>query len=102
MLPDERDAAYLWDMLDAARVICEFTKGMDLEQYLRDRMTQAAVERKAGIIGEAARQISDAYKKAHPEVPWRKIISYAMCSFTNTEMLFRNGCGFWFLNASRN
>lgn len=75
MLPDERDAAYLWDMLDSARVICEFTKGMDLDQYLHDRRTQSAVERKAGIIGEAARQISDAYKKAHPEVPWRKIIA---------------------------
>jgi uncharacterized protein with HEPN domain len=53
MLPDERDAAYLWDMLDAARDICEFTKGMDSDKYLRDSITQAAVERKAGIIGDS-------------------------------------------------
>jgi len=75
MQPDARDAAYLWDILDAAEDICKFTKDMDLDQYLRDRMTQAAVERKAGIIGEAARQISNSYKKTHPEVPWRKIIA---------------------------
>ena len=75
MLPNERDAAYLWDMMDAARTICEFTKGMDLDQFLRDRRTQAAVERLTGIIGEAARRISDAYKMCYPEIPWRKIIS---------------------------
>ena len=31
MQPDERDAAYLWDMLDAARTIREFTSGVQFE-----------------------------------------------------------------------
>ena len=27
------------------------------------------------IIGEAARNVSDEVKRAHPEIPWRRIIS---------------------------
>ena len=54
---DERDAAYLWDMLDAARTIREFTLGIRLEDYLQDEMRQMAVEQGVEIIGEAARRI---------------------------------------------
>jgi len=35
---------------------------------------QAAVERKLEIIGEAARGVSDDFRRDHPEVPWRGII----------------------------
>ncbi len=31
MPPEDRDAAYLWDMLDAARTIQEFTVGVSLD-----------------------------------------------------------------------
>jgi uncharacterized protein with HEPN domain len=34
-----------------------------------------AVERKVEIFGEAARRISRATQKAHPEIPWRKIMA---------------------------
>ncbi len=37
-------------------------------------MLQAAVERKLEIIGEAARGVSDDFRRDHPEVPWRGII----------------------------
>ena len=55
MRPDDRDPGYLWDMLDAARTIREFTTGVTVEAYLRDRKLQLAVERALEIIGEAAR-----------------------------------------------
>jgi uncharacterized protein with HEPN domain len=32
MLPEDRDAAYLWDMLDAARAILNFTKTTSFER----------------------------------------------------------------------
>ena len=54
MPPEDRDPAYLWDMLEAARLVEEFIEGMTLEQFLQDRKTQAAVERNVEIIGEAA------------------------------------------------
>ncbi|MBI3611383.1 MAG: DUF86 domain-containing protein [Nitrospirae bacterium] len=74
MRPDKRDAAYLWDMLDAARSVLDFTAGVRFEQYLQDRKLQLAVERCLEILGEAARNLSDSFKKAHPEIAWQGII----------------------------
>lgn len=75
MRPEERDAAYLWDMLDAARLIEGFTTGVRFEQYMDDRKLQLAVERALEIIGEAARRVSEEFKDSHPEIPWRAIIA---------------------------
>lgn len=75
MQPDERDSGYLWDMLDAARAVQRFTAGVDREAYLSNRMMQLAVERCVQAIGEAARRVSEDFKAAHPEIPWRQIIA---------------------------
>ena len=74
MQPDQRDAAYLWDMLDAARTVEQLISGLDFTQYSNDRRTQLAVERSLEIIGEAARRVSASFRDAHPEIPWRQII----------------------------
>ena len=74
MRPDERDAAYLWDMLDAALAIKEFTAEMNYDQYIYDKRTSMAVERAVEIIGEAARNITEDFKQVHPEIPWAGII----------------------------
>ncbi len=70
-----RDPANLWDMLEAAEKIRHFLTGKTLEDFLRDDMLRAAVERNRGIIGEATRRISEEVKQEHPEIPWRKIIA---------------------------
>lgn len=75
MPPENRDAAYVWDMLDAARTIQEFTTGVSLEDYLLDRKLQLAVERALEIIGEAARLVSPELKAQHPDIPWRQIVA---------------------------
>ncbi len=74
MRPEDRDKAYLWDMLDAALAIDEFVGGKTIEDYRTNRMLRAAVERQVEIIGEAARRISESTRHAHPEVPWRGIV----------------------------
>jgi len=74
MQPDQRDAAYLWDMLDAARTVEQLSSGQDFTQYSNDRRTQLAVERSLEIIGEAAGRVSTLFRNAHPEIPWRQII----------------------------
>jgi len=73
MLPDETDAGYLWDMLDAARAVQRFVASRVRDEYLRDEMLQAAVERKIEIVGEAARKVSGPFQQAHPEIPWVRI-----------------------------
>jgi uncharacterized protein with HEPN domain len=70
-----RDAAFLLDMLNAARAVESFVKGRSAEDYLKDLMFRSAVERQIEIIGEAARGVSDDFKTAHPEIPWRPIMA---------------------------
>ena len=74
MQPDQRDKAYLWDMLDAALAVQDFVGSKTLDDYLQDRLLRGAVERHIEIIGEASRHVSDELKDAHPEIPWRAII----------------------------
>ena len=74
MRPENRDSAYIWDMLEAALSVREFVKDLTSDQFFQNRMVQAAVERQVEILGEAARRVSDPFKDAHPEIPWRRIV----------------------------
>src|SRR5271157_780234 len=69
------DAALLWDMLDAAKAIQDFVTGKTFHHYLTERMLRGAVERHLEIIGEAAKGVSKPFQKAHPEIPWHRIIA---------------------------
>jgi uncharacterized protein with HEPN domain len=75
MQPDTIDAAYLWDMLDAAKAVKEFVSHRSYQDYVADRMLRGAVERHVEIIGEAASKVSKAFRDAHPEIPWQRIIA---------------------------
>lgn len=74
MQPEERDPAYLWDMLQAAREVEAMIEDRELATFLADRVLLRAIERGVEIIGEAARRVSAPYMAAHPEIPWRQII----------------------------
>lgn len=76
MKPLERDAAYLWDMLDAAKQAAELSDGIGLDGLLNDIRTRYAIERALEIIGEAARRVSHETTAAHPEIPWKGIIGF--------------------------
>ena len=75
MQPEERDPAYLWDMIEAARPIVDFTKDLTLEQFLAagrvEEMTRLAVERELEILGEAANKVSLRFRNEHAEIPWK-------------------------------
>lgn len=77
-MPRERedptgDAARLLDMLTAARAVQSFVVNTTFNRYAADLLLRSAVERQVEIIGEAANGISEAFKLAHPEIPWRPI-----------------------------
>jgi uncharacterized protein with HEPN domain len=74
MKPEDRDAGYLWDMLETARETRELMLGITLQMLLSDNRTQRALERTLEIIGEAASRISEPMRGAHPEIPWIAII----------------------------
>jgi uncharacterized protein with HEPN domain len=69
------DQAWLLDMVEAARAVQAFIAGRTFEQYASDLFFRSAVERQVEIIGEAARGISETFKDAHPEIPWRQIMA---------------------------
>lgn len=75
MRPDEGDAAYLHDMLDACGRVERFVAGKELDDYRGDDMLRSAVERQIEIIGEAARRVSEACRNRHPDVAWRAIVA---------------------------
>ncbi len=69
-----RDEAYLLDMLLAARDAQEFARGLTREQLETSRLHQLAVLKALETIGEAAAKVSESFRAAHPEVPWREIV----------------------------
>ncbi len=74
MPPEQRDKAYLWDMLDAARQVESFMMGVSVNSYEEDRKLQLAVERLLGIIGEASRRLSEAFREKNGQIPWTSMI----------------------------
>jgi uncharacterized protein with HEPN domain len=64
---------YVKDILDAIISIESFVEGMELDSFQRDDRTASAVVRKLEIIGEAAKQVPEAVRENHPEVPWKEM-----------------------------
>jgi uncharacterized protein with HEPN domain len=71
---DQRNAALLWDILEATRRATEFTQGKTFFDYQANPLVQYAVARALEIVGEAANRISSEFQEAHPEIPWRKMV----------------------------
>lgn len=74
---DDRVRECLQDVLEQAREIQNFTSGMTFEMYQTDRKTQAAVERKFEIIGEALNRLHSADEELLEQIrDYRSIISF--------------------------
>jgi uncharacterized protein with HEPN domain len=73
---DEEDASYLWDMLQTAYDILEFTQGVSFAEYSTNKMMRMATERGFQIMGEASRRVSERFRSDHPEIPWSSIVGH--------------------------
>lgn len=71
---DKKDAALLWDMLNAATEIVQFVEGATYAEFQSNKMLRYAVERQVVVIGEAAKKVSNAFKNSHSEIPWTAIV----------------------------
>jgi len=69
-----RDAGYLLDILEAARVASGYILGKTKEEFLRDSQCQDAVIRRLEIIGEAARRVSEPTRQRISQIPWVAMI----------------------------
>ncbi len=68
-----RDAAWLFDIVQAAKRAGEYVAGMQLQEFLRSRLHQDAVLRQLEIIGEATKRLSPETRDKYPSVPWRRM-----------------------------
>ncbi|MBM4038071.1 MAG: DUF86 domain-containing protein [Planctomycetes bacterium] len=70
----QRDATYLADILDSARLAISYLAGVEYPRFAADVQLQDSVIRRLEIIGEAARRCSDETQCLWPDLPWRDMI----------------------------
>lgn len=68
------DQALLLDMLIAARQARKYVEGVTVQRYQTDELLQDGLVYQVQVIGEAASRVSQAFREAHPEIPWVDIV----------------------------
>ncbi|GMV92970.1 MAG: hypothetical protein AMXMBFR82_27480 [Candidatus Hydrogenedentota bacterium] len=68
------DQALLGHILTTARSILAETADISLERFEKDDVLRDALAYRFQVIGEAASQVSRAFRAKHPEVPWARIV----------------------------
>jgi uncharacterized protein with HEPN domain len=69
-----RDADRLADIVEAAEAALRFVKGRDRSDLDADELLAAGLVQKVVEIGEAAAGVSETFRDAHAELPWRQMI----------------------------
>jgi uncharacterized protein with HEPN domain len=72
----QRDPDRLEDILAAADDVMEFCSGLSRADFDENKTTRYAILYSLTIIGEAASRLSETFRAAHPETPWRRIIAF--------------------------
>ena len=70
-----RDISRLRHILEQIDNTQCFTSGKSLSDLDNDLLLRYAVVKCLEIIGEAAYMLTNEFKEAHPETPWRQIIN---------------------------
>jgi len=73
--PEREWRFYLKDMIGFARRVQDYTEGLDQSVFIADRRTYDATLRNLELIGEAATNLPESVRAAHPEIPWRLVIA---------------------------
>jgi uncharacterized protein with HEPN domain len=71
---EDRDLAYLIDMLSCCNDVVEFTSQVTFESFANDRMRRLATERQLETLGEAANHVSETTQQELPSIAWSKIV----------------------------
>lgn len=60
-------------MLQAIERICRYTKGKNFEDFIADDMMYYAVVKNIEILGEASNMLTEEFRQAHPDTPWKQV-----------------------------
>ena len=72
-MSEKNDLIFIKHIIESINAIGEFSKNMDKEELVSNRMKRDAIVREIEIIGEAIKNISDNLRKKYPSIPWRDI-----------------------------
>ena len=67
------DRELLSDIREAIQRISSYTADSDYETFANDTRTQDAVIRNMEILGEVTKKLSEEFRGAHQEVPWKSM-----------------------------
>lgn len=68
---------YLFDIVAAARLLVEFSRGKKFEDYVADALLRSAVERQFEVIGEAVTQLVKSDSHVGKQIPdYRRVIAF--------------------------
>src|SRR3990172_11279451 len=68
------DKVYLEHISDAIKAIEGYIGNMTYEEFKGNKMATDAVIRQLAIVGEAANNLSEEFRKNHPDLPFRDAI----------------------------
>ena len=67
------DRELLSDILEAIQRISTYIADSDYDTFAHDTRTQDAVIRNIEILGEATKKLSEEFRAAHEDVPWKSM-----------------------------
>ena len=65
---------FLKHILESIETIEKYSKNLSEEAFLKSSEKQDAIIRRLEIIGEAVKNLSEEFKKEHPDIEWNKIM----------------------------
>ncbi len=64
---------FIKHIMEAIELIESFSKEINRDVFLEDKMKQSAIIRQLEIIGESSKNIPESYKNRYPSIPWHEM-----------------------------
>ena len=61
------------DIIEYSTNVTSLIEGYSLEELMADKRTYYSVMKNIEVVGEAAFMLTKAFKKLHPEIPWKVV-----------------------------
>ena len=61
------------DIVEYSTNVTNLIEGYSLEALIADKRTYYSVMKNVEVVGEAAYMLTKAFKKSHPEIPWKVV-----------------------------
>jgi uncharacterized protein with HEPN domain len=72
-MSERTDQEFLSDIREAIQRIHAYVADLDYEAFTTDTKTQDAVIRNLEILGEATKNLTEEFRAAHGQIPWRNM-----------------------------